>query len=302
MMATFLTSARREETVDPIQLIKNDHREVERLFAAFERAHHGGDRREQGRIARDLVRALSVHAVVEEQLVYPLLREAGGAERVFDALEEHHAVKLTLAEIERASPSQPRFAAKMRVLENSVREHVAEEERELLPRLARLDGARLRELGEAVRTAKRAAPTRPHPAAPDTPPAGLLAGAVAAVFDRSRDALRGGAEMLRAVAARAVSRGARSARGAARQARRSGKEAVRGATQRGREVVEDVAERGFGFVDGAGQRGREAAREVRTRAAEAAREVRQRGRAATGRGRGGRRAGARQRGSSRPSA
>ena len=45
-------------------------------------------------------------------------------------------------------------------------------------------------MGDALEMAKRAAPTRPHPLAPDTPPANLVAGAVSAVMDIGRDALR----------------------------------------------------------------------------------------------------------------
>jgi len=44
---------------------------------------------------------------------------------------------------------------------------------------------------EAMQAAKKIAPTRPHPRAPDEPPANLLAGGVAAVMDRGRDALKG---------------------------------------------------------------------------------------------------------------
>jgi hemerythrin superfamily protein len=259
--------------VDAIQVIKQDHRDVERLFAAFERAHRGGDRHEQRRIARDLVRALSIHAAIEEQVVYPALREGAG-ERVLDALEEHHAVKLTLAELEKASLAGERFAAKVRVLEQHVREHVAEEERELLPRLRDLGAARLRELGDALAKAKRSAPTRPHPAAPDTPPGNVIAGTVVAIYDRGRDALRGVTETLRSAVMGRASRGARAARDAAAQARLGGERAVREARQRGREVVDEVADRGLRLVDAAERRSRAAAREVRARAREAAREVR----------------------------
>ncbi|MBT3154973.1 hypothetical protein HTV45_29565 [Streptomyces sp. CHD11] len=47
------------------------------------------------------------------------------------------------------------------------------------------------ELGEKVRMAKETAPTRPHPAATDTPPANKLLAPGAGMVDRLRDMLTG---------------------------------------------------------------------------------------------------------------
>jgi hypothetical protein len=41
-----------------------------------------------------------------------------------------------------------------------------------------------------MQEAKKAAPTRPHPRAPDEPPGNLISGPVAAVIDRGRDLMR----------------------------------------------------------------------------------------------------------------
>jgi hypothetical protein len=42
-----------------------------------------------------------------------------------------------------------------------------------------------------VQRVKDMAPTRPHPAAPDTPPGDLLLGPVTGLFDRLRDVVTG---------------------------------------------------------------------------------------------------------------
>ena len=280
---TMPTVRAEEAHVDAIQLIEKDHRDVERLFAAFERAHEQGNEGEQQRVVRQLVRALSVHAIIEEELVYPALREGGLVDGVLDALEEHHALKLTLRELDALTPANERFAAKVRVAEKLVREHVAEEERQLLPRLAReLDAGARRELGESLRKAKIAAPTRPHPFAPDEPPTNYVAGAFAALFDRSRDALRAGADMLRAVAGRGAERGAQGVRETASRVRREGEGALRQARDRGREAARDAAERGWDAVEEARDRGRWALDRVEHRSAAAARTVRRRAAEATG--------------------
>lgn len=267
--------------MDASQLIQRDHREVEKLFKEFERADRAQEHERKGEVVRELVRELSVHAVVEEQFVYPALRAAGGDERVLDALEEHHAVKLTLEELESMPPRHPRLAAKVRLLAENVRRHVAEEERELLPLLERtLDDARRRELAELLDRAKRAAPTRPHPAAPDTPPGNFIAGAFAAVYDRSRDALRGGTEVIRTITEQGASRGLDAAKGIASRARRRSRAAVNGAVDQGRAAAAGAAERGRAAVAEVRDRARETADRVEVRGSEAASEVRLRGRGA----------------------
>jgi hemerythrin-like domain-containing protein len=179
--------------VDAIQLVKKDHRAVEKLFKDFERAEKAERQADMKRAVRGIVRELSVHAVIEEALLYPALRSAAPdlEDDVLEGLEEHHLVKVTLLELDKMSPKQERYAAKVTVLIENVRHHVKEEEAELLPALRKaLAPAELRELGERMAKAKKAAPTRPHPAAPDTPPGNLVAGAVASAYDRTRDAVR----------------------------------------------------------------------------------------------------------------
>jgi hemerythrin superfamily protein len=263
--------------MEATQLILSDHRELERLFKDLERAERAEDPGRRAELVRELIRVLSVHAAVEEQFVYPALREAGVDAPVLDALEEHHAVKLTLAELETLPPTSGRYPAKVRFLVESVRRHVAEEERELLPQLERaLDADGRRALGEALERAKRAAPTRPHPTAPDTPPGNFIAGAFAAVYDRSRDALRGGGEMLRTIGAQGASRSVDAAKGLASRARRRSRDAVGEAAEQGRAAVEAGLEQGRQAMGEA----RDAAARVEVRGADAASTARRSGRRA----------------------
>ena len=176
------------------------------------------------------------------------------------------------------------FGSKLRVLAENVRRHVAEEETELLPLLERsLDDERRRELGAVLDRAKRAAPTRPHPAAPDTPPGIFVAGAVAAVYDRSRDALRGGTDVLRTLGVQGANRTFEGAKMLAERARRGGRAAVRTAAEQGRAAVNGAASKGREAVDQA----RESTARVEMRGAEAASTVSRAARAAANRTRAG---------------
>lgn len=228
--------------MDAIQLIRRDHREFEQLFKAFERAREEGNAPRQVEIVRDLVRELSVHAVAEEAFLYPALREAGVEDEVLEALEEHHATKTTLAELDGMSASA-RYAAKVEVLAESVRTHMREEERDLLPRLRRaLDPRQLRELGVSLAQAKRAAPTRPHPTAPDTPPWNLIVGALVALLDRGRDAVRDSTTMILTLLDRAAERGWSAAREAMARARQRSRETAQRAASSGRLALVEVGD------------------------------------------------------------
>jgi len=226
-------TVRAMKTMDAITVLKKDHADVERLFVRFERTRGAGERR---RLAERIVRELSIHAAIEEQLVYPRLRgRLDGAEGdVLLALEEHHLAKVALAEIEALPEESERLEPKIRVLAENVRRHVGEEERELLPALKRLVSAtELVELGDTLVAAKRLAPTRPHPAAPDEPPGNVLTTPAAAVYDRGRDALSRGLEAVVARSRGVVDRALRRGEQAARTARRR---IGRGLEQAGREV------------------------------------------------------------------
>jgi len=178
--------------MDAIALLKADHKAVETLFKKFEQS---GDNalKQKRRLVEQIVRALAIHAVIEEQVFYPAVRakDAELEDEVLEALEEHHVAKWLLKELEDLPPEHERFDAKVSVLMESVRHHVKAEERELFPQVRKgFTPKELKDMGAALEVARRAAPTRPHPRAPDEPPGNLVAGAVSAVLDMGKDAVR----------------------------------------------------------------------------------------------------------------
>jgi hemerythrin superfamily protein len=176
--------------MDAITLLKQDHKAVEKLFKQFEKAKQPAQQRN---IADKVVKELSIHAAIEEMLFYPAVRDRvpDTEETVLESLEEHHIVKWVLSELEDMKPDHERFKAKMTVLIENVRHHVEEEESELFPQVRKAVGRKeLGELGDAMEKAKKTAPTRPHPKAPDTPPGNLVAGPTAAVVDKVRTKAR----------------------------------------------------------------------------------------------------------------
>ena len=179
--------------MDAITLLKNDHKTVEKLFKQYEGT---GDSAyaEKRRIVDRIIEELSVHAAVEEQLFYPVARltVADTEDIALESIEEHHIVKWELSELEDLDPADERFNAKVTVLMENVRHHVKEEEEDFFPKVRdELGRNDLSDLGDTMVEAKKIAPTHPHPTAPDSPPANLLAGPVAGTMDKVADTAKG---------------------------------------------------------------------------------------------------------------
>ncbi|GHD97074.1 hemerythrin domain-containing protein [Streptomyces naganishii] len=177
--------------MDAIELLKHDHRMVEQLFRDYHAAASDTQRRGVAELA---IRELSKHAALEEMMVYPMARKVlpDGAEEIDEHLAEHMAVKKLLLALDKLPAGDEREPELMAQLRREVEEHIREEEGEMMPQLREhVSQQDLDELGRLLDQAKQGAPTRPHPGAPDHPPALTALGPVAAAYDRFRDRLQG---------------------------------------------------------------------------------------------------------------
>ena len=132
--------------LDAIALLKQDHRTVSALFEEFEKA----DDEEQSAIAQRVCQLLTVHATIEEELLYPAAKEAFEGEEdedlVNEAEVEHGSAKELIAKIEGMSSDDEHFKATVTVLGEYIKHHVKEEENELFPQLKKTE-LDLKELG-----------------------------------------------------------------------------------------------------------------------------------------------------------
>lgn len=174
-----------------VDLIMEDHREVEQLFS---QAQQTTDPDEFQQIVSTTIAELVRHSVAEEQHLYPAFRQYvdGGDDLADHEIAEHSEAEETMKEIERLDSSDPQMREKFNTLVDEITHHVQDEEEDALPRLrAACPEEELIHLGEQVERAKRTAPTRPHPSAPDTPPMNKLLAPGAGLVDRVRDAVSG---------------------------------------------------------------------------------------------------------------
>ena len=172
--------------------LTKDHREVEDMFKRLKTLEPGDEQ------AREVVDEITIelvrHSVAEEQYLYPAVREhvSGGDELADKELEDHRKVEVILKDLEGMPADDANFGSLTDRLIAEVTTHVKDEENNLFPALLEACSfEQLDELGEQVRQAKAIAPTRPHPHAPDTPPANKILGLGAGIVDRLRDMFSG---------------------------------------------------------------------------------------------------------------
>jgi hemerythrin superfamily protein len=176
---------------DVVDILTTDHREVTDLVRQIRTATDPATRRD---LADTMISELVRHAVAEEMYVYPAMKEhlPDGEAAVEHDIGEHKELERTMKELEAVEPSDPRFDSLITQLETTLADHVADEESEQFPRLrASIPREELVQLGQKVQTAKKLAPTRPHPAAPNAELFHKLAGPGVGLVDRLRDRLTG---------------------------------------------------------------------------------------------------------------
>jgi hypothetical protein len=131
--------------MDAIELLKDQHRQVEKLFAQIEKADGGEDKQA---LFEELADNLAAHSAIEEEIFYPAAYAKQTKELLEEAVEEHLAVKRVLADLLELTPDDESFDAKIKVLKEQVEHHVKEEEGELFKKVKKeLDKDELETLG-----------------------------------------------------------------------------------------------------------------------------------------------------------
>ena len=134
--------ARTRKKDDALQMLKQDHREVETLFKEFEKLEQDGEEAVEQVIATACTE-LKIHDKLETEVFYPAIREQAQNEEVEDLLNEaeveHTSVRNLIQTIEGMNGSDEKRNAHFTVLMEYVKHHVKEEEKEMFPKLKKLD-------------------------------------------------------------------------------------------------------------------------------------------------------------------
>lgn len=161
-----------------VDVVAEQHREI---IALTDRLSADPEDR---KVASVLVATLSRHLSAEEQYLYPAVRTVvpGGDRIAVRELAEDQELLKLLGGLERGGDATN--------ITDSIRRHVAADAEELLPLLEQMASAEdLIRLGNRFETAEEAAPTRPHPSTPATPPWNKVVDPLVGVLDKMRDAI-----------------------------------------------------------------------------------------------------------------
>lgn len=139
---------------DAVTLLKADHEKVATLFEQFEKA--SGEKRKQT-LALEICKELTVHAMIEEEIFYPACEGKVDEADLKEAYVEHDGAKVLIAEIEKGSPSDEFYDAKVKVLQEQIEHHVEEEEKRLVGIFsqAKKAGVDMDALGEQLAARKK---------------------------------------------------------------------------------------------------------------------------------------------------
>ena len=150
-------------STDAIVLLKNDHKEIRKLFTQFEKAGENA-KATKGKLVDKMIELLTQHTYIENEVMYPRVRALlpSVEDDVLESYEEHHVADVLVVELSAMKPDDERFTAKTTVLIESVRHHMEEEEQDWFPKVREgLSRSVLQDIGAEMIDVRKRAPKRP---------------------------------------------------------------------------------------------------------------------------------------------
>ena len=141
--------------MDALTLLKDDHNKVKGMLAKLDKTTERAEvTRTEGLQA--LKQELTIHETIEEEILYPALKEfAKTRDIALEAYEEHHVVDAILAELEQTPVDDETWAAKLTVMKENLEHHIEEEEEEMFKQARQvMDEGDLLELGDRMAARK----------------------------------------------------------------------------------------------------------------------------------------------------
>ena len=141
--------------MDVLQLLKEDHDKIKKILTHLESTTDRGVKTREEFYTK--VRAeLQVHEAIEEEILYPALKEHPKAkDLVLEAYEEHNVVDMVIAEIDALPYDDETWGAKLTVMRENIEHHIGEEESEMFEQCRNVfDRDELAELGDRMEARK----------------------------------------------------------------------------------------------------------------------------------------------------
>lgn len=144
--------------MNAIDLLKADHEKVKGILSQLSESTDRAVKK-RTELLEKLELEVSIHTQLEEEILYPAYKAAGGkaeAEMYYEAKEEHRTVdSLVLPDLKGTDPTSPEFAGRVKVIKELLEHHIEEEETDMFPHANKILGkAKLDELGDQMLTLK----------------------------------------------------------------------------------------------------------------------------------------------------
>lgn len=130
-------SSTKKEAMDAIEILKEDHQKVLKLFKNYEKIKHDKDADEEKfALVQQICAELTVHTQIEEEIFYPAVREAINDDDLMDEAEVEHASATDLiSQLEAMDTTDDHYDAKVLVLSEQIQHHIEEEQEKMFPKV-----------------------------------------------------------------------------------------------------------------------------------------------------------------------
>ncbi len=144
--------------MDALKMLEEDHEKVKKILDQLEETTENASKT-RTELFNKLEKEMRIHEVLEEEILYPALKEHEKAkELALEGYEEHHVVDTIMGEMQSLPVEDETWTAKLSVMKENIEHHIEEEEGEMFEHArAVFDDAELEELGARMQELKEAA-------------------------------------------------------------------------------------------------------------------------------------------------
>ena len=142
--------------MNPFELLEDDHKKVKKILEDLESTTERGVKTRQ-ELFEKLSREMKIHEAIEEEILYPTLKQhAEAKDVVLEGYEEHDVVDKLMGELAELSVEDESWGAKLKVMKENIEHHIEEEEDEMFSKAREvLERDALGELGDKMAARKK---------------------------------------------------------------------------------------------------------------------------------------------------
>ena len=142
--------------MDAFEMLEEDHEKVKKMLNELDDTTERGVKTREELFAK-IKQEMLVHETLEEEILYPTLKEFDKTKEVsLEGYEEHHVVNEIMAELEQTPVDDEKWAAKFSVMKENIEHHIEEEEDEMFKKARQvLDKEQIDALGERMEARKK---------------------------------------------------------------------------------------------------------------------------------------------------